>query len=260
MSLKGGVGKSTITALLGKHINERYMVGFLDLDIHGPNLHLALGLSSAPKLGIDTTHECVIPSILPDGSELVTLASHWGEGSRVMWSGEKKIKLVEEMLTGVIKWGYGGKETEYLLIDCPPSTGDEILGLMKFIKNPYGIVLITQPSNFSTSDLDRAINMIREYQLPVIGVVENMSGCICPKCNNHFYAFSSDKVDIKSYCDKKGIRYLIDIPQVQSPTQLNEYGKKLADLVLTVKPVKLQKSSVGRKIVRTLLKKALTSI
>jgi len=91
LSLKGGTGKSTVTARLGLALRDKgFKVGFLDLDIHGPNLHLALGLDSPPSLGLDTEREMIIPPNI-NGYKLVTMASHFGEGWRILWRGEDKL-------------------------------------------------------------------------------------------------------------------------------------------------------------------------
>ena len=251
-SLKGGVGKSTITAQLGKALRRRgHKVALLDLDIHGPNLHLALGLSHPPPLELDTAGESIIPNHV-DGVEFVTLASHFAEGTRILWKGEAKLDLVREMLEGVIAWD----SPDYLLFDCPPTLGDEVQALFENLPNPHGVVLVTQPSDLSVDDASRLLDMLAEGGIPLIGLVANMDGALCPHCNHRFYPFASRRVDIEQFCKEHKLPFLMSIPQVTQSALLT-YTDKLARLVDITTPVRLPIPSIRRKLKRQIAKKVL---
>jgi len=249
-SLKGGVGKSTITARLGLALHRKgFKVSLCDIDVHGPNLHLALGLKEPPPLGVDTEREVIVPSDV-NGIGLVTLASHFATGTRVLWLGQDKFQLVREMLTGTIDW----KDPDFLLIDLPPSSGEEIMALLENLKQPYGALVVTQPSDFATEDAERLLDLLREYEVPLIGVVANMDGSICPACGHRFYAFSTRRIDIESFCEERGIQFVMSIPQ--SADGIDAYADTLAERILSMQPAKMPSGKVARRISRAILRKA----
>lgn len=250
--LKGGTGKSTITAQLGLALVRRgFQVAFLDLDIHGPNMHKALGLDSPPRFELDTAREVILP-YQSDGWELITLASHWGEGNRVLWRGEAKFNLAKQLLTGTIDWG----SPDYLLIDCPPSQGEEIIALFEYIVNPFGILLVFQPSDFSTADGLRMIDLIRDRRFPFIGVVSNMDGCTCPSCHFVFHPLLTKHIDINGFCNERGLIFLMSIPMTRDITP---YSDKLAELVINSTPQILPAGHKRRMAKRALVKTLLTT-
>lgn len=251
-SLKGGVGKTSVTAQLGKALQRRgRRVALLDMDIHGPNLHLALGLDHPPPLILDTAGEAIVPNQV-DGLEFVTMASHWAEGTRVLWRGEDKLGLVQEMLQGVISW----HDPEYLLFDCPPTLGDEVQQLFACLPNPHGVVLVTQPSDLSLDDAKRLLDMLAETGIPLLGVVSNMDGVLCPHCGERFYAFATRRVDIRQFCQDHNIPYLLSIPQL-AHDGLAAYGNELARLVETSTPLRLPVPTLSRRLKRQVAKKVL---
>ena len=175
-STKGGVGKSTVAALIARGLQARgEQVGALDLDVHGPTLAYALGLTTAPLLGLDTAGEVILPSDA-GGIRLVTLASHWGEGTRVTWRGEAKLVLARELLQAAIDWG----NCSWLVVDSPPSQGEELQAILEDLPQLHGAIIVSQPSDFSAADCDRLVDLFRDVGAPVYGVVSNMEGCECP--------------------------------------------------------------------------------
>lgn len=250
MSLKGGTGKSTCTAQIGLSLKAfPYRVGFLDLDIHGPNLPLSLGLESPPPLEVDSKLEAIIPSKI-NGYELMSMASHFGEGSRILWRGADKLDLTRQLLTGVVAWG----ELDYLIIDSPPSQGEEIMGLFDYLEDIYGVVMVSQPTDFSRADNDRALDLLRDRGIPVCGMLANMDGCICPQCGNRFYPFLTLRANVEEYAAAKKIPFLGSIPQVNYINIVKPIFDDIAKKIDTMPPVKLATHSKRKEFKREALK------
>lgn len=251
-SLKGGTGKTTIAVLLARGLRARgFAVGVLDLDVHGPTTAYALGLEAAPRLGLDTEREFVLPS-QADGIRLLTLASHFGEGSRITWRGEEKLRLARQLLRTAIDWG----DTEWLVIDSPPSQGEELMAILEGVGELHGAILVTQPSDFSVQDSERALDLFREEGMPLVGVVSNMDGCVCPHCRGAFSPFASRRVDIEEFCRERGLPFLMRVPLVADGS-LVEYGDSLTGLLLTVSPASIPAGKMVRKIARATARRVL---
>lgn len=250
MSLKGGTGKSTCTAQIGLSLKAfNYRIGFLDLDIHGPNLPLSLGLPKPPPLEVDTEKEVVLPAKV-NGYELMSMASHFGEGSRILWRGEDKLDLARQLLTGVIGWG----ELDYLVIDSPPSQGEEVMGIFDYLPDIYGVVIVSQPTDFSKADNDRALDLLRVRKIPIIGMLSNMDGCICPQCGNRFYPFLTKRFNVEEYAASYKIPFLGAIPQVPSIDIVKPLFEEIARKVDTLTPIKLPTHEKRREFKREALK------
>jgi len=250
ISLKGGTGKSSCTARLGLAIaNLGYYVGFLDLDIHGPNLPMSLGLDKPPHLDVDTIKQTVIPSKI-NGYELISMASHFGEGSRILWRGEDKLDLARQLLTDVVDWG----NLDYLIIDTPPSQGEEVLGLFDYLPDIFGVLIVCQPTDFAKADTDRVLDLLRDRKIPIIGIVTNMDGAICPKCGEHFYPFLTKRADIEAFANKHKLPILASIPQVPSTEQVKPIFAELASKVVNATPIKLPTYEKRREFKREALK------
>lgn len=251
MSLKGGTGKSTCTAQIGLSLKAifGYKIGFLDLDIHGPNLPLSLGLEKAPPLDVDTEKECVVPSRI-DGYELMSMASHFGEGSRILWRGVDKLDLARQLLTGVVAWG----ELDYLMVDSPPSQSEEVLGLFDYIPDLHGVVIVSQPTDFSKADNDRVLDLLRNRRVPIIGMLANMDGCICPNCKERFYPFLTKPANVAEYAASKEIPYLGSVPQTSSLEIVKPIFEDIARKVDTMAPIRLPTYEKRRTFKREALK------
>lgn len=182
MSGKGGVGKSTVAANLALSLVVRgKSVGLLDCDIHGPSIPKLLGIeSAAPEISENT----IIPIVVPPRLKVMSMAFLLpSTDSPVIWRGPVKMKVVKDFL-GQVNWG----ELDYLIIDLPPGTGDEPLSIAQLIPAVDGVIIVTTPQDVALLSVRKSITFARTLTMPVLGVIENMSGFICPHC--------SKKVDI----------------------------------------------------------------
>ncbi len=185
ISGKGGVGKSTVTVNLAMafamhgYINS---VGILDADIHGPCVPKMLGLrgQTLPAIPIG-----IFPVTGPLGIKVVSMDFLLSsDETPVIWRGPVKMKAIQQFLTEIM-WG----ELDFLFIDLPPGTGDEPLSVMQLISDMDGVVIVTTPSEVSQVVVKKAVTFARQLNVPVIGIIENMSGFICPKCGTEINIF-----------------------------------------------------------------------
>ena len=187
ISGKGGVGK-TVTAVniaiafaMQGHENR---VGLLDADLHGPCVPKMLGMENE-KLKVGPIG--AFPALGPLGVKVVSMAFVLeGKGVPVIWRGPLKMRAIQQFLSE-IAWG----ELDFLLIDLPPGTGDEPLSVIKLLPEMDGVVIVTIPSEVSQNVVGRAITFSRQLKVPVIGVVENMSGFVCPECGTETHIFKT---------------------------------------------------------------------
>lgn len=179
---KGGVGKSTLSVNVALALLQSgARVGLLDADVYGPNVPLMLGLTGHPAAGADGKMQ----PLQAHGLEVVSFGSILEPGQPVIWRGPMLAKALHEFLYEV-NWG----ELDYLVIDLPPGTGDVQLSLAQSMPMT-GAVICTTPQDVSLADVSRGIEMFRKLNVPVLGVVENMSGFICPHCNERTDIFGS---------------------------------------------------------------------
>lgn len=182
MSGKGGVGKSTVATNLALSLHRAgKRVGLLDVDIHGPSIPGMLRLEK-------TQVQAMNGSILPlDYAGLKVMSIGFllpGTDDAVIWRGPMKMTVIRQFLQDVA-WG----ELDVLVIDLPPGTGDEPLSVCQLAAPVDGAVVVTTPQAVSTSDVRRSIRFCERLELPVLGVVENMSGFVCPHCGEVTHIF-----------------------------------------------------------------------
>jgi Mrp family chromosome partitioning ATPase len=175
LSGKGGVGKSTIAVNLAVTLMmSGKRVGLLDVDIHGPSIPTMLGLEHEMIRG--EGGELIPISI--DGLAVLSLGFFLrNPDDAVIWRGPLKMSIIKQFLKDVA-WG----DLDYLVIDSPPGTGDEPLSVCQLIGDVDGAVIVTTPQKVAAVDVRKAITFCRELRVPVLGVLENMSGFACPKC------------------------------------------------------------------------------
>ena len=175
LSGKGGVGKSTVAVNLAVSLSlAGKRVGLLDVDIHGPSIPKMLHLEGAPVMS-------EVNNILPiEVGDMKVLSIGFflrSTDDAVIWRGPMKMGVIKQFLKDT-DWG----ELDYLIIDSPPGTGDEPLSVCQLIENADGAVIVTTPQDVSVADVRRSISFCRALHMPALGVVENMSGFICPHC------------------------------------------------------------------------------
>ncbi len=197
---KGGVGKTTVSVNLAFSFQAKgFSTGILDADITGPNVAKMLGINSE----IIQVNESLVP-FERNGVKMISVASLIKPGQPIIWRGPLRSKLINQFLADV-DWG----ELDYLIADLPPGTGDEILTVAQQMK-PDCAVIVTTPQEVSVMDAERAINMAKQLEIPFIGVVENMSGFVCPHCSAVLNIFGEGGG--KKLADDYGIDFLGAIP------------------------------------------------
>lgn len=206
ISGKGGVGKSVVTVNLAMAFAVHgYVgrVGILDADIHGPSVPKMLGIHGQR---LQAGPPGVFPAMAPMGIRVVSMdfliAS---EEMPVIWRGPLKMKAISQFLSEIV-WG----ELDFLFIDLPPGTGDEPLSVMQLIPEMDGVVIVTIPSEVSQIVVKKAVTFARMLKIPVIGVIENMSGFVCPKCGEVTHIFRSGGG--QRIADELGVPFLGRIP------------------------------------------------
>ena len=207
LSGKGGVGKSTVAvnlavalALAGKK------VGLLDVDIHGPSVPKLLKLENTPVSGTENTLYPIEVSYASGKISVMSIGFLLRQkDSAVIWRGPMKYNVIKQFLRDV-QWG----DLDYLVVDSPPGTGDEPLAVVQLIEKASGAVVVTTPQDVATQDVRRSIVFCHQLDLPVLGVIENMSGFVCPKCGENIGIFGSGGGKIMA--EQMGVGFLGSIP------------------------------------------------
>lgn len=170
---KGGVGKTTVSVNLAFTFQtEGFSSGILDADITGPNVSKMLGINDE----LIVLNGQLIP-FEKFGVKMISMANLLPDGQPIIWRGPMRSKLINQFLADA-EWG----ELDYLIADLPPGTGDEILTISQQMKPDFAVI-VTTPQDVSVIDAERAINMAKKLEIPFIGVIENMSGFVCPHCS-----------------------------------------------------------------------------
>ncbi len=175
LSGKGGVGKSTVAANLAAALSAKFRVGLLDVDIHGPSIPKLMGLEEH-RLASDGTS--LLPAMLNDNLAVMSIGFLLAKRTdAVVWRGPLKYGVIRQFLSDV-NWG----PLDFLVIDCPPGTGDEPLSVSQMVGEHACGVIVTTPQELAIADVRRCVTFCRQVSLPIAGIVENMSGFMCPHC------------------------------------------------------------------------------
>ncbi|KAJ3036010.1 cytosolic Fe-S cluster assembly factor nbp35 [Rhizophlyctis rosea] len=209
LSGKGGVGKSTFTTNLAFALSfdENVQVGIMDVDICGPSLPKMTGLEEEQ---IRQSSTGWAPVYVNDNLAVMSVGFMLqNQDDAVIWRGAKKNGMIKQFLKDV-DWG----DLDYLLVDTPPGTSDEHLSVVQYLKETQitGAVVITTPQEVSLQDVRKELNFCKKVGIPIIGVVENMSGFVCPKCTKESVIFAPTTGGAKKMCDDVGVPFLGAIP------------------------------------------------
>ena len=204
LSGKGGVGKSTVAANLAVSLAlAGQRVGLLDIDIHGPSIPKLLGLEGR-SIGIAS--DTLSPVLLDENLKVMSIGFLLrGADDAVIWRGPMKMGVIKQFLKDV-EWG----ELDYLVVDSPPGTGDEPLSICQLIPDADGAIIVTTPQEMAVIDVRKCISFCRTLNMPVLGVVENMSGFVCPKCGDVTEIFGRGGGEIMAL--ETGVPFLGRIP------------------------------------------------
>jgi Mrp family chromosome partitioning ATPase len=203
MSGKGGVGKSSISVNVAAALARKgYRVGLMDVDIHGPSVPRLLGLTG--QLELDGERK-VHPKKYNENLHVVSMESLLLDPDQaVLWRGPMKTSAIRQFISDV-DWG----ELDFLVVDSPPGTGDEPMTVLKTIPEALCVV-VTTPQEVSLADVRKAINFLQYAQANILGVVENMSGLICPHCGTSIDLFK--KGGGRELAEAYGLEFLGAIP------------------------------------------------
>ena len=186
LSGKGGVGKSTVAANLAFSLGSHgAQVGLIDADMHGPSIPKMLGIENERLAGGDDNK--IMPVAISPNIKVVSMAFLIADKDMpVIWRGPLKMHAIRQFLEDV-QWG----SLDYLIIDLPPGTGDEPLSIAQLIPDSDGAIIVTTPQDVALLSVRKSINFVKTLKLPVIGIIENMSGFICPYCNKKIDIFGT---------------------------------------------------------------------
>ena len=210
LSGKGGVGKSTVSTQIALGLankSEDINVGLLDIDICGPSVPRMLNLENQE---IHQSNDGWSPVYVEDNLAVMSIGFMLpSKDDPVIWRGPRKNGLIKQFLTDVI-W----QELDYLIIDTPPGTSDEHISVIQYLKkaNVHGAVVVTTPQEVALSDVRKEINFCKKTKTPVLGVVENMSGFVCPHCNCESKIFPPVTGGAQKMCEEMNVPLLGKLP------------------------------------------------
>ncbi|CEK38704.1 Mrp/NBP35 family ATP-binding protein [Paraclostridium sordellii] len=216
MSGKGGVGKSTVTALIAKQLNKMgYKVGILDADITGPSIPRLMGVQD--ERAVSPNGKDIYPIVTDDNIKTMSINFMVGdENQAIVWKGPIISNTVKQFYKDVM-W----EELDYLLIDMPPGTGDVPLTVMQNIPL-NGVIMVSVPQDMISMIVAKAVNMAKMLNVKVLGVVENMSYIQCPDCNKKIKLFDGEETE--KFLKDMNLNLLGELPMTKEIVNITHNG------------------------------------
>ena len=217
MSGKGGVGKSSVATYLSVVLAKKgYKVGLMDVDLHGPSIPRLLGLKGDIEPGIQEGKALPV-SYLPN-MQVISIETLMGTDKDVatIWRGPIKIGVIRQFISD-IEWN----NLDYLIIDSPPGTGDEPLTVAQTVPDAKALI-VTTPQEISLADVRKSINFCRQVKMEILGLVENMSGLVCPHCGEMIDVFKTHGAMVTA--KSENLRLLGSLPLEPEVVQQGDMG------------------------------------
>lgn len=243
MSGKGGVGKSTVASNLAYSFSLlNYKTGILDIDLTGPSIPKMLGIEEKiPE--VEENSKKLIPIWVKENLVAMSLQYFVPNDKALVWRGSMRYKAIKNFLVGV-NWG----NLDILIIDMPPGTGDEPINIVQQIPDANGSVIVSTPQKVATQDVKKSILFSKRVNLPVLGVIENMSGMNCPHCHKMVHVFGESGA--KELAEDMNVDFLGFIPLDPQIVIDGDYGQSSV-LHDNLRPVF---TSISQKIIEKLKK------
>jgi len=231
LSNKGGVGKSFVAVNIAVGLSKRKAnVGLLDADLHGPSVAMMLGFEGKK---LPQSQNGIAPYLVNSNLVAISMASFLDNpDAPIIWRGPLKTSVLRQLLAEV-NWG----KLDYLIIDSPPGTGDEPLSVCQLIQSLTGAIVVTTPQDISLLDVKKCINFLRHLSIPILGIVENMSGFTCPHCGKNIDIFKSGGGE--KAAKELGVPFLGRIPFDPRIVEISDNSRAFVEVFPDTEPAKV---------------------
>lgn len=231
LSNKGGVGKSFVAVNIAVGLSKRKAnVGLLDADLHGPSVAMMLGFEGKK---LPQSQNGIAPYLVNSNLVAISMASFLDNpDAPIIWRGPLKTSVLRQLLAEV-NWG----KLDYLIIDSPPGTGDEPLSVCQLIQSLTGAIVVTTPQDISLLDVKKCINFLRHLSIPILGIVENMSGFTCPHCGKNIDIFKSGGGE--KAAKELGVPFLGRIPFDPRIVEISDNSRAFVEVFPDTEPTKV---------------------